>query len=204
MTLRESVRSIAESAICKHNCRLYDVYSHRDRFQIFIDRPAKAACEAGDSVEELQSVKLEDCERVSRSLSFLLQSEIPDFFKKWHLEVSSPGLERKLREKWHFSEALGRDMKVTAISPAKAVHIQTKREWKTSSFSGKLISFEENILKLSKGFIYWEVPYSQIKQARLVFMLPELNNQIKKSKPGKTTQKKVKDRKPKKLKKRRN
>lgn len=201
MNLRDSVRSIAEEAICRHNCRLYDVYSHRDRFQIFIDRPSKTVCESDHSVEESQSVNLEDCEKVSRSLSFLLQSEIPDFFKKWRLEVSSPGLEKKLREKWHFKESLGQDVRITAFSHGRAVNIQTKREWKISSFSGTLISFEEDILKLRKDSVYWEVSYKQIKQARLVFVLMEPDNQVKKSRHGKITYKKIKA---KKLKKRRN
>ena len=132
---------------------------------------------------------------------FLLQSEIPDFFKKWRLEVSSPGLERKLREKWHFKEALGKSIKVTAFSTGRAINIQTKREWKVSSFSGTLVSFEEDILKLKKDFVYWEVSYKQIKQARLILLLLGSGGQVKKSTNGKIRTKKIKT---KKLKKRRN
>ena len=98
MSLRESVRDIAEQVGRQHNCRLYDIYSHRDRFQVFIDKLPELV--EGEKKKEL--VNLKDCEKVFHSLSFLLQSQIPDFFKKWRLEVSSPGLNRKLREKMAF------------------------------------------------------------------------------------------------------
>ena len=63
MSLRDSVRDIAEEAICRHNCRLYDVYSHRDRFQVFIDKPSKSISKSGHSIKESQPVNLEDCEK---------------------------------------------------------------------------------------------------------------------------------------------
>ena len=188
MSLRESVRQIAEQAGRQHNCRLYDFYSHRDRFQVFIDRVPQAL--ESDPSEELKPVSLQDCEKVSYSLSFLLQSEFPDFFKKWQLEVSTPGLDRKLREKWHFSEALGQEVKITAYEPVTALNSQTKREWKTHSFSGKLLSFKEDVLTFKKDCIYLEVPFSQIKSAQVVFLLPQPVNQVKQSRHKKAKAKK--------------
>ena len=187
MSLRESVRHIAEQAGRQHNCRLYDIYSHRDRFQVFIDRPQTSEM---DLKEELKPVSLQDCEQVSYSLSFLLQSHFPDFFKKWKLEVSTPGLDRKLREKWHFSEALGQEVKIIAHEPVTAVNSQTKREWETLSFSGQLHSFKEDILTLNRDCIYLEVPFLQIKSAQVVFLLPQLVNQVKQSRRKKTKAKK--------------
>src|SRR5690606_25253897 len=53
-------------------------------------------------VEKRGGVSLEDCERVSKGLSEILDEKdlIPD--GEYALEVSSPGLERPLKEKWHF------------------------------------------------------------------------------------------------------
>ena len=82
------VKEIAKTASEQNNCRVYDVYKHRDRLQIFIDK-------------KNQTVNLEDCENVFYSLRFLLQSEIPYLLEKNRLEVSSPGIEKQLREKWH-------------------------------------------------------------------------------------------------------
>ena len=89
-------------------------------------------------------------------------------------------------------------MRITAFSSGKAVNTQTKREWKVSSFSGILISFEGEILKLKKDFIYWEISYKQVKQARLVFLLMESSDRDKKPRRGKTTAKKTKIKKQKK------
>lgn len=226
MSLRESVRDLASEASLQNNCRLYDIFSHRDRFQIFIDRP-KGFVSKGEDKEALPekdraflsqqrkkpkpsllkdekttnshskenildsgfstqrkafpSISLDDCEKVSYSLSFLLRSKIPDFFKKWHLEVSSPGLERKLKQKWHFKEALGEEVKITAFLPTRAFDTQTKREWETRAFSGRLAELKEDSVKLIKGFIEWEVPFTEIKQARVVFLLPAKAHQVKQS-----------------------
>lgn len=188
MSLRESVRDIAEQAGRQHNCRLYDVYSHRDRFQVFIERLPELV----EGEEKKEFVNLEDCEKVFNSLSFLIQSQFPDFFKKWRLEVSSPGLDRKLRERWHFKESLGLEIKIKTFEPVRGVHTQTKREWRTASFTGELISFEGDILKLQKEFVQWEVPFLQVKMAQRVFLLPDSSHQVKhtKRKSKKTKRKK--------------
>src|SRR5690606_5845181 len=58
-------------------------------------------------VEKSGGVSLDDCEKVSKLLSDALDSEnlIPD--GEYALEVSSPGLERPLKEKWHFEAVKG-------------------------------------------------------------------------------------------------
>ena len=81
-------------------------------------------------------------------------------------------------------------MKIKTFVPVRGFHTQTKREWKTASFSGELVSFEEDILKLKKDFIQWEVPFSEVKMAQRVFLLPEPHNQVK-QKPKKTKAKKA-------------
>ena len=255
-SLRDTVKSLALDAVKMNRVRLYDLYVHRDRFQVFIDRenPAAEAARpatnrsvaglaephliktrdtAGSETKErdgqrtaknvsqaLQkrlfdkkkppfttkkprpkeaglteqqeikgAIRIEDCERVSRSLSFLIQTQIPDFFKKWNLEISSPGLERKLREKWHFKEALGREIKITAFSPGRGSCGQTGEEFQAFSFSGRLISCQEDpaeredMITLKKNKTLWKIPYNQIKQARIVFLLlPHSSKTVKKAK----------------------
>ena len=156
------------------------------------DKKSPLTTEAGPKEKESgrqknRAIRIEDCERVSRSLSFLIQAQIPDFFKKWNLEISSPGIERKLREKWHFQEALGREVKITALSPGRGNCGKTGEKFKAFSFSGKLISCQEDkltredILTLKKNKILWKIPYNQIKQARVVFLLPHPPKTVKKA-----------------------
>ncbi len=59
-----------------------------------------------------QDIKLQDCSRVSRELSALLDVEDPipgDF----NLEVSSPGLDRPLFDSSHYQRFAGEQVKIT-------------------------------------------------------------------------------------------
>lgn len=56
-----------------------------------------------------REVNLEDCERVSRSLSDFLEELIPF---KYYLEVSSPGIERKLKSDKEYLIFKGKDINI--------------------------------------------------------------------------------------------
>ncbi len=58
-----------------------------------------------------QGVTVEDCARVSRRLSRELESR-EELQQSYSIEVSSPGLDRKLTEKRDFERALGEVLKV--------------------------------------------------------------------------------------------
>ena len=162
MSLRENVQALAAEAAESRSCSLYDVYAHRDRFQALIERPASKP-----------PATVKDCERVFLSLSFLLKSEIPDFFKKWRLEVSTPGVERRLRMKRHFKESIGCEVKIQARSPLRAFQMQTQKERHVAVFSGRLISFEKETAKLINNGTEWSAPFEEIKTAQRVFAWPE-------------------------------
>ncbi len=58
-----------------------------------------------------EGVGLEDCERVSRQVSALLDVDDP-ISGHYNLEVSSPGLDRVLRTAEHFGRFLGSEVKI--------------------------------------------------------------------------------------------
>lgn len=58
---------------------------------------------------------------VSRRLSRLLDEEDP-ITSSYTLEVSSPGLERKLRRPRHYEKSLGKDVKVKSRIPVEGDH----------------------------------------------------------------------------------
>jgi ribosome maturation factor RimP len=77
--------------------------------RVQIDRPGSAA-----TAEE--SVSVEDCSRVSRDLSAIL--DVEDFIPvAYTLEVSSPGLDRPLRGRSDFERFAGRRAKVVMAEP---------------------------------------------------------------------------------------
>ena len=106
-------------------------------------------------------VKLDDCARISRRLS--LQLDVDDEFENpYTLEVSSPGVNRKLRRREHFEGALGEHIRVNmqlAGEPGKAVY-------------GTLLESSENSIKLKedRGGKTIEIPMSAIRDARIDYL----------------------------------
>ena len=171
------LKEIAGQASKQNGCRIYDIYKHRDRLQIFIDRQSKD-----------RDIKLKDCENVFHSLQFLLHSELPHILESHRLEVSSPGVEKQLREKWHFKEAVGKLMKLITISPVNAQNTKTGKIFSSQSFTANLISISKENLNLKKDFVECSIPFSKIKSAKLVFTTTQSLKQKKSESHFKKTQ----------------
>jgi ribosome maturation factor RimP len=104
----EQVRSAAIRVAASFGLEIFDVQFRREApgmiLRVLIDRPGPAA-----RAEE--SVSIEDCARVSRDLSAVLDVEdvVPTAYT---LEVSSPGLDRPLRRPEDYRRFAGRRAKV--------------------------------------------------------------------------------------------
>ncbi len=61
-------------------------------------------------------VTLSDCEAVSRQLEARLDALDP-IAEPYELEVSSPGIERRLSRPWHFEKAIGKKVAVHLFEP---------------------------------------------------------------------------------------
>lgn len=97
-------------------------------------------------------VTLDDCEKVSRILSPILDVEEP-LSEKYTLEVSSPGLERKLSKPRHFALSVGELVKFS---------LHGDKDGRV----GKLVAAdEENAEFLVEGELV-KTPIAQIKKAR--------------------------------------
>ena len=111
--------------------------------RIFIDHP--------------DGIGLDDCEKVSLAVSALLDVEDP-LPGQYNLEVSSPGLDRKLTKVDHFQRFEGETLKVSMRFPIDG----RKR------FRGTLVSSDdENIVVEVDGESY-SLPMATIDTARLV------------------------------------
>ncbi len=111
--------------------------------RVFIDRP--------------DGIGLEDCEAVSLAVSALLDVEDP-LPGHYNLEVSSPGMDRKLTKMAHFQRFTGETVKVQMRFP-----IAGRRR-----FRGKLMSLDdENIVVEVDGESH-SLPLTMIDTARLV------------------------------------
>ncbi len=103
-----------------------------------------------------EGTSIEDCEWVSRRIGALLDVEdlIPSSYV---LEVSSPGLERKLKHKEEFNIFKGRNIKIVTKCPID----------KKNVFRGKLEGIEEDKVKIEEEGKKIEIPYEEISKAKL-------------------------------------
>ena len=83
-----------------------------------------------------QSVTLDDCARVSRRLDVWLEGHL-GLEANYTLEVSSPGINRRLRRREHFSEAVGERVKLVV-----------KGGDTNDVVIGKLSAFESDMVQL--------------------------------------------------------
>jgi len=67
-------------------------------------------------IDAAAGITVDDCERVSRAVSELLDAEDPVPWQ-YTLEVSSPGLDRPLRTPEHFAPYVGRNVFVELAQP---------------------------------------------------------------------------------------
>jgi ribosome maturation factor RimP len=111
--------------------------------RVFIDKP--------------EGIDLDDCEKVSRAVSALLDVEDP-VPGNYNLEVSSPGLDRKLTKVEHFQRFEGETVKVQMRFP-----IEGRRR-----FRGTLVSSDDENIVVDVDGESHSLPLKTIDTARLV------------------------------------
>lgn len=107
-------------------------------------------------IDKEEGVTLDDCESFSRRLGFLLDVEDP-LPCSYVLEVSSPGLDRPLRNIKDFKKNTG-----------KLVRIITKEKIENQSFFlGRIINVNDNLISLSMINREIVIPIEKISKAKL-------------------------------------
>jgi ribosome maturation factor RimP len=154
----EKVREAAERVAGSLGLEIFDVEWKvgKDRLlRVYIDRLP------GPQNPDGLGVTHKDCERVSEQLSVILDVEdlIPG--PSYVLEVSSPGLDRKLIKPADYERFVGRLAKVWVAEPIE----------NQNYFEGRLAGYADGMVKLSVRNREVVVPFSGIKKANLVVEL---------------------------------
>ncbi len=107
-SVADRVRAVAAPVAATYGLEIFDVLFRREAagmvLRVQLDRPGPAS-----TAEE--SVSVDDCARVSRDLSVVL--DVEDVVRTaYTLEVSSPGLDRPLRQAADFERFVGRRAKL--------------------------------------------------------------------------------------------
>ena len=109
-------------------------------------------------IEREEGVTIEDCEKVSRQVSALLDVEDP-IAGEYTLEVSSPGMDRPLFSIEHYSQYVGSEVDLKLRRP-----IDGRRK-----FKGQIIKVSGDIVGLLVEGSEYDLEFSNIEKASIVF-----------------------------------
>jgi ribosome maturation factor RimP len=135
--------------------------------RIFIDRVAGSPRPgSGQAPEDRQlGVSHADCEFISHQVGTILDIEDVIPGDSYTLEVSSPGLERKLSKAKDFERFVGQKAKVVLREP-----LENQRSWegKLAGISGGVVALEIVALKPAVARVI-HFPLDQVQKANLKF-----------------------------------
>lgn len=143
----EKIREVADRVARSEGLELVDVewLVGRERIlRVYVDKP--------------EGISHRDCEVISQQVSVILDVEELVRGPRYTLEVSSPGLDRKLTKPADFERFTGRLVKMTLSEP-----VEEKK-----FYDGRLAGFADGIVKLQLKDRVIEIPFEAIRKANLV------------------------------------
>jgi ribosome maturation factor RimP len=148
----EKIHEIAERVVASEGMALVDVELKGGRsntlLRVYIDKPA--------------GISHADCQLVSEQLGTIF--DVEDLFSdSYTLEVSSPGLDRKLTKPHDFEYFAGRLARLVLRDPVDGEKV----------YQGRLAGYEGGRIKLDVGeLVLKELEFSNVSKARLVVEEP--------------------------------
>ena len=118
-------------------------------------------------IDKEGGITINDCELVNRTLSDIMDKEdfIPDAYI---LEVSSPGLGRKLKKDKDFRRSIGNDVDIKFFKARKLPAGRNGKEVHVKELTGTLKSFTKDTITVETEFIEnYEIPRAEISTVRL-------------------------------------
>lgn len=101
-------------------------------------------------------VTMGECTRLNNELSELLDKE-DAIMDEYLLEVSSPGLDRKLKTDRDFAWAVGKSVKISTYAPLEG----------KNTFRGVLVGLGEGTVVIDEEGVSTEIPREKIANAKL-------------------------------------
>ena len=167
----ERIREAAERVARSLGLEIVDVEWKvgKQRFlRVYIDKPVNAShvAAADESLTSdglgapgiTEGVGHRDCEAVSHQLSVILDVEELVPGPSYVLEVSSPGLDRKLAKPAEFARFAGRRARISTFAPVEG----------QTFFDGRLAGFADGQVAMDVGGRRIAVPIEAIRKAQLV------------------------------------
>ena len=140
--MTSELKNIIKNIIEENGCKLYDIeFTEENGYQylrIYITKNG--------------GVSLNDCVAINNLISPILDIEEP-IDGKYFLEVSSPGIERKLSKKEHFENSIGENIKITLNDGTKIKGVLKDVINNEIIIGEKKIQFKN--IKKAKTYVEW-------------------------------------------------
>ena len=152
------IRAAAERVARSQGLEVFDVewkIGKQRLLRVYLDRPP------GPENPESLGVSHNDCQRVSEELSVILDVEDLVPGPSYVLEISSPGLDRKLIKPADYERFVGRRAKIWLNEP-----FEDQKFWEA-----RLAGYADGMVKLAVKDREIAVPYGSIQKANLVVEL---------------------------------
>ncbi len=150
----ERIREAAERVARSEGVEVVDVEWKvgKQRFlRVYIDKP--------------DGVSHRDCELVSQQLSLILDVEDLVPGPRYILEISSPGLDRKLTKPADYERFVGRLAKIWTAEP---VAMEPGAPANTSFLEGRLAGYSDGMVQVEVKGRMMALPFAGIRKANLV------------------------------------
>jgi ribosome maturation factor RimP len=152
--VKAKVQAIAAQVAVQEGCYLYDLEFTGRVLQVFIDKEGGAG--------------IEDCSNISKGLNLALDTEDPIPGGAYNLEVSTPGLERSLKLKWHFDKVVGKKIWIKTDKTLETFGVTDGKIKSAKQLSEVLMAASEESIQFKVGEVSFSIPYSDVVKAKLV------------------------------------
>jgi len=145
--LREKIKEMIQPGVELLSYELIDVECHQEKQSLKIIV----------YVDHLNGIKINDCVLITKAISPIIDEDI-NLIDKYSLEVSSPGLNRKLILKEHYDKFMGKIIKVK---------LKTKIDSR-KIFRGKLVERKNDSISIFENNQKISIQMDTIETCRLV------------------------------------
>ena len=151
----EQIREAAERVARSAGMEVLDIewkVGKQRMLRIYLDRPPSAEAPQGGLISH------QDCEFVSQQMGVIMDAEDLVYGPPYVLEVSSPGLDRKLLKPGDYERFQGRRARLWLMQPVEGQNY----------FDGRLAGCSGSTVRIELREHMVEVPFANIRKANLV------------------------------------
>ena len=161
---RTELWQVIEGLVKEAGLELFDLdvpAGGRGTLRVFLWRGRADSSEQGEGARGAGGVGISDCARISKQITNLpnIDELLPG---EWLIEVSSPGINRRLVRPDHFAGAVGERVRLTVAGAENRSEVVTGRVVGCSGTSVEVDAEETQARRV--------VPLEQIRQARVDFV----------------------------------